>query len=53
MSHNHNDVGLQLDKHNALVASDDEDDTSQISSSSSDGSEGEGVAFGSDNYNIL
>ena len=29
MSHNHGDVGLQLDEDNALVASDDEDETSQ------------------------
>ena len=26
MSHNHGDVGLQLDEDNALVASDDEDE---------------------------
>ena len=29
MSHNHGDVGLQLNEDNALVASDDKDDTSQ------------------------
>ena len=28
MSHNHSDVGLQLDEDNAVVASDDEDETS-------------------------
>ena len=39
MSHNHGDVGLQLDEDNALVASGDEDDTSQSSFSSSVGLE--------------
>ena len=40
MSHNHSDVGLQLYEDNVLVASDDEDETSQSSSSSLNGSEG-------------
>ena len=47
MSHNGGDVGLQLDEDNALVASDDEDETSQSFSSSSDGSEGEGIPLDS------
>ena len=42
MSHNHGEVGLQLDEDNASV-SDDEDDTSQSSSSSLDGSENDGI----------
>ena len=29
MSHNHGDIGLQLDEDNVLVASDDEDETSK------------------------
>ena len=48
MCHNHSDVGLQLDEDNALVASDDEDETSQSSSSSLDGSKGDDIALGSD-----
>ena len=39
MSHSHNNVGLQLDEDNALVASDDEDEPSQSYFSSSDRSE--------------
>jgi hypothetical protein len=35
-SHNHKDVGLELDEDNALIASDDEDETSECSSSPSD-----------------
>ena len=34
-----------LDEDNALLASDDEDETSQSLSSSSDGSQGEGIPF--------
>ena len=45
MSHNHGDVGLQLDEDNALVASDNEDDTSQSSCSSSARSEEEAVSL--------
>ena len=52
MSHNHGDVGLQLDEDNALVASDDEDEPSQSSYTSSGGSEGEGVSLGSDGSHI-
>ena len=52
ISHNHDDVGLQLDEVNALVASDDEGETSQTSSSSSGGSKGEGVSLGSDGSHI-
>ena len=37
MTHNHDEIGLQLDEDNSLVAIDDEDDTSQIPTSSSDG----------------
>ena len=48
MSHNHGDVGLQLDEDNVLVASDYEDETSQSSSSSSHGSENNGIVLGSD-----
>ena len=48
MFHNHGDIRLQLDEDNTVVASDDEDETSQRSPSSSDGSEGEGIALGSD-----
>ena len=33
MSHSHGDVGLQLDEDNVFVASDDEDETPQSSSS--------------------
>ena len=47
MSHNHGDIGLQLDEDNALVASDDEDETSQRSTSSTDGSKGEGIPLDS------
>ena len=43
MSHNPGEVGLQLDEDNALVASDDEDETSQTASTSSDGSEDDGI----------
>ena len=35
-SHNHKDVGLELDEDNALIATDDEDETSECSSSPSD-----------------
>ena len=52
MSHNHGDVGLQLDEDNALVASDDKDETSQSSSSLSDGSEGEGIPLDSGSSDI-
>ena len=52
MSHNHSDVGLQLDEDNALVASDDEDETSRSSFSSSYGSEGQGIALGTDSPDI-
>ena len=37
-THNHGEVGLQLDEDNALVASEDEDETSKSISSSSNGS---------------
>ena len=47
MSHNHGDVGLQLDEDNAFVVSDDEDETSQSLSRSSCGSEGEGIPLDS------
>ena len=50
MSHNHGNVGLQLDEDNALVASDDEDETSLSSSRSSDGSEGEGLSLETGNF---
>ena len=43
MRHNPNDVGLQLDKENTLVASDDEDEPSETTSSSFDGSEEDGI----------
>ena len=52
MSHNHSDIGLQLNEDNVLVANDNEDETSRSSSSSSDGYEGEGIALGSDSFNI-
>ena len=52
MSHNDGDVGLELDEDIALVASDDEDKTSQSSFSSLDGSKGEGVSLGSHGSNI-
>ena len=35
-SHNHKDVGLELDEDNALIAIDDEDETLECSSSPSD-----------------
>ena len=38
---------------NALVASDNKDETLQSSFSSSDGSEGEGIALGSDSSDTL
>ena len=50
MSHNHGDVGLQLDEDNALFASDDEEETSQNSSSLSDGSEEEGIPLESGSF---
>ena len=43
MTHNHDEVGLQLDEDNALVATDDEDETSQTPTSSSDGFEDDGI----------
>ena len=52
MSHNHGDIWLQLDEENALVASDDEDETSQSCSSSSGWSEGEGISVTSDGSHI-
>ena len=41
--HNPNEVGLQLDEENSLIARDDEDETSQRTSSSFDGSEEDGI----------
>ena len=43
MTHNHNEVGLQLDEDNALVATNDEDETSQTPTSSSDWFEDDGI----------
>ena len=43
MSHNHGEVRLQLDEENALVASDDEDETSQCATSSLDGSRDDAI----------
>ena len=45
MSHNHGDFGLQLDEDNALVANDEEDETSQSSFSSSNRSENDGISL--------
>ena len=50
MSHNHVSVGLQLDEDNALVASEEEDETSQCATSSSDGSENDGIDLENDNF---
>ena len=50
MTHNHNEVGLQLDEDNALVATDEEDETSQCATSSLDGSENDGIDLESDNF---
>ena len=43
MTHKHGEVGLQLDKDNALVATDDEDKSSLTPTSSSYGSEDDGI----------
>ena len=43
MSHNHVSFGLQLDEDKALVASEEEDETSQCAISSSDVSENDGI----------
>ena len=48
MIHNHDEVGLQLDEDNALVAIDDEDETSQTPTSSSDGYEDDGINLKND-----
>ena len=48
ISHNHDEVGLQLDEDGSLVANDDNGETSQSSSSLSNGSENDGIALGSD-----
>ena len=45
MSQNHNEVGLHLDEDNMLVASDEENETSQISSTSSDESENDDISY--------
>ena len=50
MSHNHISVGLQLDEDDALVASEEEDETSECATSSSDGSENDGIDLESDNF---
>ena len=47
MCYNHGEVGLRLDEENALVASDEEDETSQSSSTSSDEPENDGISLGS------
>ena len=52
MSHNHISVGLQLDEDNALVASEEEDETSQCTTSSLDGSENDGIDLESDNFHV-
>ena len=51
ITHNHGDVGLQLDEKNALVGIDDEDDTSQTPTSSSDRSEDDGIYLENDSSN--
>ena len=43
MTHKHGEVGLQLDKDNALVATDDEDKSSLTPTSSSYGCEDNGI----------
>ena len=48
MTHNHDEVGLQLDEDNALVAIDDEDETSQTPTSSFDGCEDNGIDLEND-----
>ena len=50
MSHNHVSIGLQLDEENALVASEEEYETSQYATSSSDESENDGIDLESDNF---
>ena len=51
MSHNHVSIGLQLDEEDALVSSEEEDETSQCATSSSNGSENDGIDLESDNFN--
>ena len=48
MSHKYGDVEAQLDEDNALIASDNEDETLQSSSSIQDRCEGEGITLGYD-----
>ena len=52
MIHNYNEVGLQLDDDNALVAIDDEDETSQTPISSSDGFEDDGTYLENNSFDI-
>ena len=51
MTHNHNEARLQLYKENALIATDDEGETSQTPTSSSDGSEDDGIDLEDDSSN--
>ena len=49
MTHNHNEVGLQLDEENALVGTDDDDGTScQTLTSLSDGFEDDRIDLEND-----
>ena len=48
MTHIHSQVGLPSNENNALVAIDDEDETSQSPTSSSDGYEDDGINLEND-----
>ena len=50
MSHNHLSVGLQLDEDDALVASEEEDETSQCATRSLDWYENNGIDLECDNF---
>ena len=53
MTHNNDEVGLQLDEDNALVAIDDEDETSQTPTNSSGGYEDDDINLENDCSNTL
>ena len=48
MTHNQSEFGLQLYEENALVGTDDEDETSQTPTSSSNGFEDDGINWEND-----
>ena len=52
MTHNHGEVRLQLDEENSLVSTDDEDETSETPTSSSYGSEDDGIDLENDSSDI-